>query len=354
MTGATPGGVIEGFDVSRFQSGAYAGGGNFSFGWAKASEGNGFADAAYGTHVAAIRANGLVPGAYHFARPDLGNTPEAEADWFLSVVGDPRGMLLSLDLETGLGRLAEWRDRFCDRVQAVTGGPCWWYSFDNFIRTRALNTPGTPFPLWLAWPNPDPLPVYAFGPARMQQWGLTSVPGIPGDVDANRFFGTLDELRALTVGGVTVPPPPPQEDFDMGDIAYVDVVPQMGQQHALWTDAAGRLNHHWYAGEAGWRWETLATGLAPRAPVTAVARDEIAQFQVWARGADGRVWHGWAPYGGGWSSEWRGDPDGGLPGATIDLDALAAAIAARLPPPVTDQHIADVAAAELERRQAKE
>jgi GH25 family lysozyme M1 (1,4-beta-N-acetylmuramidase) len=201
-----------GYDLSKWQAGAYSGGGGFTFGLAKASEGNGYADPTYGRHLTAIKAHGLVPGAYHFARPDLGNSPEAEADWFLRVVGDPRGLLLALDLEVGSGSLGGWRDRFCDRVQGRVGRPCWWYSYSNFVNTRGLNTAGADYPFWLAWPDANgALPRFSFGGVSMQQYGLTGVPGISGDVDANRFFGSLDQLRRLTVGGAEEDMTPDQD-----------------------------------------------------------------------------------------------------------------------------------------------
>lgn len=194
--------VISGFDVSKWQPSVYAGGGGFAFGLAKATEGNGYADIMYTPHLAAIRAHGLIAGAYHFARPDLGNSPEAEADWFLAVVGDPTGLLLALDLEAGGGNLQSWRDRFCDRVEQRAGKPCWWYSYDHFVRLHSLNTAGTPYPYWAAWPDSNgQLPTYNFGPPVMQQWGLTGVPGIGGQIDANRFFGSVADLGALTIGG---------------------------------------------------------------------------------------------------------------------------------------------------------
>lgn len=200
----------SGFDTSKWQAGAYAGGGGFTFGLTKATEGNGYADPTYGRHLAAIKAHGLIPGAYAFSRPDLGNTAEGEADWFLRVVGDPRGMLLALDLEVGSGNLASYRDRFCDRVQAKAGKPCWWYSYSNFVSTRSLNTSSADYPFWLAWPDSNgALPRFAFGGVAMQQYGLTPVPGVSGGVDANRFFGSLDQLRALAIGGAPAPAPPP-------------------------------------------------------------------------------------------------------------------------------------------------
>src|SRR5207248_8530661 len=51
-------------------------------------------------NAAGIKAVGLVRGYYAFARPDLGNTPQQEAQYFLDHIPDlAPGDLLSLDLE---------------------------------------------------------------------------------------------------------------------------------------------------------------------------------------------------------------------------------------------------------------
>lgn len=196
------GSAPSGFDCSKYQGGVYAGGGGFSFGIAKATEGVGYVDSAFARHIAAIRAGGLVPGAYCFNRPDLGNRPEDEADFLLQVVGDPRGMLLAPDLEvTFRGALTDYRARFLARIAQRLGGyQAPWYSYWSYIGTHALNTAQTTW-CWLAWPDSNGALPGLLVPIRMQQYGLTSVPGLSGQVDANRFFGTIDDLRRLTVGG---------------------------------------------------------------------------------------------------------------------------------------------------------
>jgi GH25 family lysozyme M1 (1,4-beta-N-acetylmuramidase) len=194
-----------GFDLSSWQSGAYEGGGGFSFGLAKACEGY-WKDPAYDRHIAAIRAAGLVPGAYAYNRYDLGNSPEDEADFLLQVVGDPRGMLLAADMEVAFrGPLTEWRARWLARIASRLGGyQAPWYSYSYYIDTHALNTAQTTW-CWLAWPDSNGGLPGVLVPVRMQQYGLTSVPGVPGSVDANRFFGSQADLRALTVGGAIAP-----------------------------------------------------------------------------------------------------------------------------------------------------
>jgi len=290
-------GVLAGWDASGWQGGVYSGGGGFSFALAKATEGYAWVDPAFERHLASIRAHGLVAGAYAFGCPELG-PPEPQADFFVavvrSVVSDLRGLLLALDLEVGRGPLAAWRDRFCDRVELLAGVPCWWYSYDSFLRTRALNTGGTRYPFWDAWPDANgSLPTYAFGRPRMQQWGLTTVPGIGGMVDANRFFGTIADLRALTVGGSVAPAPSttPIRGDEMplmiprrsGGYDVFGVMPDGALRHALLT-APGAvevpfddpLPGRWASVFAA-RWSTDETHL------------EVFGFG-WDGGAGGSVW----------------------------------------------------------------
>lgn len=203
--------TLEGFDVSKWQAGAYVGGRGFAFGIAKATEGIGYKDAAYDRHMGAIRGSGIVAGAYHFARPDLNpGNPEGEADWFLSVVGDPAGMILAQDAESA-GGSADWCDRFQRRIADRLGGyRAWFYSYWQWIQSRGIL--GSPIlgrdPLWLAWPDSNgPLPISC----SAQQYGGVDVPGLGGGVDANRFFGDLSQLKALTVGGDSLTP----EEHDM-------------------------------------------------------------------------------------------------------------------------------------------
>src|SRR5688500_18892234 len=91
--------------------GAVAGAG-YVYAVAKVTEGTGFVDQTFATNRAQMKVNGLVRGAYHFARPD-DNKAEDEAKFFLDSikqqVGDLEvGDFLALDLEVGSGDLGEW------------------------------------------------------------------------------------------------------------------------------------------------------------------------------------------------------------------------------------------------------
>jgi GH25 family lysozyme M1 (1,4-beta-N-acetylmuramidase) len=199
--------ALSGIDVSVFQGAVnwdQASVGN-AFAIAKATEGVGFADPQFARNWAELSRVGLVRGAYHFGRPDLGNTPQSEADWFLSVVQPGPGDILELDLEVGTGDLSTWALGFLDHVRDRLGGyrPLF-YSFLDFLRTRGLFVPRmSDYGLWLAWPDSNgPLPPVAPWPmVAFQQYGQGAQPGIQGDVDLDRFFGDRAALRRYSIGG---------------------------------------------------------------------------------------------------------------------------------------------------------
>jgi hypothetical protein len=207
----------DGFDVSIYQSGSYAGGGGFSYGIGKLSEGVGYKDPAADRHMRAILNQPVVPGGYHFGRPDLNpgtSGAYTEADWFWRVAtsyGGAIGMLLGLDAESAGGSV-QWCSDFCGRLTWRLGGyNPWLYSYLDWMQSRGLVGSGllSRCPLWFAWPDTNgSLPNLA---VSMQQYGLTAVPGISGQVDANRFFGTRQQLERLTVGGIVVTARPPGE-----------------------------------------------------------------------------------------------------------------------------------------------
>jgi len=205
--------ALEGIDTSVFQGSpdwdAVRNSGR-AFALTKATEGVGFVDPTFARNWSEmLRAGIAVPGAYHFARPDLGNAPEAEADFFLSVVlpatGSVAGTLLALDIEVDPAS-AQWAAAFEQRMRDRLGGyNAGFYSFFSWLDEHGVSRVpqlGLDW-LWLAWPDVNgalPLP----GPwatVSIQQYGQGTVPGIGGAVDVNRFFGDLAGLRALAVGG---------------------------------------------------------------------------------------------------------------------------------------------------------
>ena len=89
--------MLQGYDISNWQGTTPM---DADFLIIKASEGDGYKDPRLDQHYNAWKETGKPYGFYHYARPDLGNTPEAEADWFLSLVGGHVGKaLMALDFE---------------------------------------------------------------------------------------------------------------------------------------------------------------------------------------------------------------------------------------------------------------
>ncbi len=179
---------------------------------AKTSEGVGFRDPSWVANQAALLAPGpLIGGSYHFLRPDLGNNPVDEADWYLSchdgkVFEPTTPWIFALDAESAGGSSAGCQ-AFMDRISQQVGYSAWFYSFSSWIADRGISAANRP--LWLAWPDsngPNP-PSFSWPAISQQQYGASGVAGVIGNVDRNRFFGDRDQLLLLAGFGVTPPKP---------------------------------------------------------------------------------------------------------------------------------------------------
>lgn len=195
--------MIVGNDVSRWQGdidfSVYKHNTNFLI--IKATEGTGLVDLKFSRNQAEARANGIPLGYYHFARPDLKNSPEMEANYFLKAIGPLReGEFLCLDYEPASNPydVVDWCKRWLEQVFYKTGVLAFIYlnksqvkSFD-WTMVAALG-----YPLWLASYNGD-LITGVWQRIAMQQWTSSQkVPGISGNVDGNWFFGEIKDLLAL-------------------------------------------------------------------------------------------------------------------------------------------------------------
>lgn len=112
--------TLIGCDISNWQKSTPI---NYEFYIMKASEGVGFTDKLMEKHTAdALNYTDCI-GFYHFARPDLGNTAKAEADYFLNIVQKYIGRaVLALDLEClNWGNYVEWTRDWLSYVYQKTG-----------------------------------------------------------------------------------------------------------------------------------------------------------------------------------------------------------------------------------------
>lgn len=111
--------MLRGCDVSNWQSVGSADG--YDFVIIKATEGNGYTDPKCDQHYQRAKANGQLRGVYHYARPDLGNSATAEADWFVSQIeGYIKDAILVLDWEVSTWNTG-WAKEWLDRVYDLTG-----------------------------------------------------------------------------------------------------------------------------------------------------------------------------------------------------------------------------------------
>ena len=182
------------------------------FAFIKASDSTDFIDPKYVANRSGANANGIVIGAYHFARPDT--TPGdavAEADLFVNTadvhVGDLRPVL---DIESAGGLpvadLQVWIKAFLDRVYQRTGvraavysSPAFWTKY--LEGTSLIAVTGNPV-YWVAhWTTAASpwVPASDWGGYGWTFWQYTSsgsVPGIAWRVDLNRFrYNDLSAYR---------------------------------------------------------------------------------------------------------------------------------------------------------------
>lgn len=205
---------------------------------AKASEGNGVTDAHWRGYVDAFNANHLTHMIhYHFARPDLGNTGAGEADYFLSVVRgavEP-GSLCMLDLEEPQAAhiSIEWVLDWLNTVEDVTKTVPAIYASTSFVQEHLSHYPALArYPLGLAQWGPQPQPPAPW--SKYLWWQFTdklTVPGIPGTVDANQFYGWPGQPK--TIGKVRTSRMVIQHP---GDNARLDLV---------YVGTDGNVYHNW-------------------------------------------------------------------------------------------------------------
>ena len=115
--------MLKGIDISHHQKGIDLSSIQSDFVICKATEGNGYTDECCDTFYQKAKSLGKKLGVYHFARPDLGNTAEAEADWFLKETkGYHKEAILILDWEQkALNYPVSWAKAWLDRVYEKTG-----------------------------------------------------------------------------------------------------------------------------------------------------------------------------------------------------------------------------------------
>lgn len=194
--------MLKGIDISHHQKGIDLGAIDVDFVIIKATEGNGYTDEMCDTFYQKAKALGKKLGVYHFARPDLGNTAEAEADWFVKeTLGYHKEAILVLDWESGDLTNVSWAKAWLDRVKEKTGvKPIIYMSASVMNSADWSSVVDTDYGLWVAnYGNNDgtaqtsvfdryPLKYWSFY-ALWQYTSKGKLNGYNGNLDLNYFSG---------------------------------------------------------------------------------------------------------------------------------------------------------------------
>ena len=209
------GGTLRGVDISHYDgviNWTKVAAAGQAFGITKATEGVTFKDPAFATNWPAIKAAGLVRGAYHFFRP--ADSGIQQADFFLRTVGPfAQGDLPPIldwevtDSVSNAVDVSEVQD-FVDEIRAQTGLTTILYTSARFLGTVGNPTQFSNLPLWDAnWNVTCPNIPGAW--TRWTFWQYADngvVGGIDAGVDVNYFNGSLADLQAMTGPGDTGAP----------------------------------------------------------------------------------------------------------------------------------------------------
>ena len=221
--------MLKGIDISRYQAGININILDIDFVIVKATEGVGYSDPNYKKYLtAAINSNKKI-GLYHYARPDLGNTPEDEATWFISKAKDYiKKAILVLDWEVNISN-TDWAYNFLKTVYEKTGvRPIIYMSAspaNTYDWTRVVN--GN-FGLWIASYGantgaPGTPPTNKYWPFYIL-WQYTSkgyINGYSKNLDLDYFYGTKDTWDKYANPEGTPQPetkPPEEKKYEVGDV----------------------------------------------------------------------------------------------------------------------------------------
>ncbi|WP_381792532.1 lysozyme [Streptomyces niveus] len=208
---------VQGIDVSNWQGSinwASVKAAGIDFAYMKATEGTNFKDASFNANYTNSYNAGLIRGAYHFARPNSSNGA-TQANYFASNGGgwskDGKTLPGVLDIEGnpsgascyGLSttQMRTWVNDFYNTYKARTGRDVVIYTTASWWNSCTGNWTGmaAKSPLWVAhWGTTSPNIPAGFPTWTIWQYTATGrVSGVSGDVDRNKFNGSMDRLVAL-------------------------------------------------------------------------------------------------------------------------------------------------------------
>ena len=275
--------VLFGIDCSSYQGNwdeKAAPAAGLAWGCEKATQGTGYVNPEYGGSITGMRAAGLIPGGYHFT--DGSGTGGAQADHFVTTTGGGAGVFLMQDVEA-LGQIdrAHVVDWFVETNRLVPHrdlvcytGQSFWATITGGLDIRTVEDRiGQRIVLWDAGDGHRPN-VYVPGSGPIAtQWakvslagwqpygGWTSadrmflqftdsavVPGVSGPVDGDAFFGTPQQLAVLA--GLAAPTAHISQEDDMFVAASSASKDGTVRTGTVWQVGPGA--RHWITDPAVW------------------------------------------------------------------------------------------------------
>jgi len=201
------GDTVFGIDVSYYQgdidwNAVAADGVEYAF--VRVSHSTQFFDPQFDTNLAGSRAAGIHTGVYQYFEPD--EDPIAQADLLLENLGElqPGDLPPVIDVESTAGlapaavsaAVQEW----VDHVEAALGVRPIIYTGYYFWQDNVASADFGAYPLWIAWYGvecPGNVPTGWSQWAFHQYCDCGTVAGVSGQVDVNRFNGSLADLEML-------------------------------------------------------------------------------------------------------------------------------------------------------------
>lgn len=263
--------VLDGIDISNYQSGIDTANISADFVIVKATEGTTYLSPSFKTQADAVLSSGKLLGIYHFAR--TGSTALAQAEYFVKTVKDYLGKaVLFLDWENtsysdieaeGTG----WCKQWLDAVYEMTGVHPIIYMSKNSVLTYDFSDIASDYGLWVAqyadmsrhdgyqedpWMSSSNYGSWTSGPALFQYSSTTYLSGYNGALDVDKFYGTKEAWMKYAA----------QQSVDTGwkledgELHYYD---SKDVKHTGWlTCADGQKYYFSSAGELETGWQTLS------------------------------------------------------------------------------------------------
>lgn len=211
--------MLTGIDISKWQGAGFNVDAAADFVICKATEGTGYVDPLCDKFYQQAKAKGKLLGVYHFARPDLGNSGEAEAEYFVkNIKGYIGEAILVLDYECA-PYSDDWAYAFAKRVHDLTG--VWPMLYASASKINGVNWSKTAknCGLWIAgYPNaynvpnpPTPKPSdMPYGIGAWPFWAIWQYTSSAGALD--RDIANMDATawrKYAAVNGEAKPTPQP-------------------------------------------------------------------------------------------------------------------------------------------------